>query len=160
MSGISLTSPPSTALEGGLISLASSLVSPSAVPDPRRNARRCSESVLSTSPTHEHVVLARSRSLASIDIASSSSARTLAREWVASAPGRGEGGYCCATEQGVDETSARLTTVACEERGGRVYGGVKDQARSISGDKGLAPAAEAAADDRPPKVGDAKFDAC
>lgn len=154
ISGMCLTSPPSTALEGGLKSLATPLVSSPAVPEPRRNARRFSESAFSTSSTHEHIVPARSRSLASIDAPSSSCsspARALAREGVASAPGRGEGGRCCATEQGTGETSPRLTTVACEQRGGRVCGAAKDPARSVSGGKGLIPAVEAA-DDRPPKV--------
>lgn len=160
MSGISLTSPPSTALEGrgGLIKLAIPFASSPAVPEPRRNARRFSESAFSTSSTREHAFLARSHSLPSIDAAvSSSSARTLGREGVVSAPDRGEGRRCCATEQGFDETAdnASLGTAPCEQRGGRRVGGaVKGPpGRSVSGDRGsVAAAAAAAAEDRPPKV--------
>ena len=147
MSRISLTSQASTDLERGVIKLATPLVTSPTVPERRRHARRFSESAFSTSSTHEHIVLARSRSLPSID-AAFSPARTLTRDGVVSAPGRGEGGRCCAAEQGVGETAANLMTVPCEQQSGRV-GAEKEPARTVPGDKGLVPAAT---EDRSPMV--------
>lgn len=135
--------------------------------DLRRNVgRRSSEFTPSPSPSRSPSpshppppsrgrggVIARTRSLPSIDAASAVTPMT--RDGVVSAPGRGER-RCFATEHGggVDETASNLTvpcglTVPYERRrGGRGRGAaVKELERSVPGEDGLVPA-----DDRAPKV--------